>query len=36
MKKRIKWEKVRKAFQIIATIITSIVGSLAVQSCMGQ
>jgi uncharacterized membrane protein len=31
---KIKWSTVKMVLQIIATIITSIVGTIAVQSCM--
>ena len=31
---KIKWSTVKTVLQIIATIITSIVGTIAVQSCM--
>ena len=30
---RIKWTKVAKVLKLVATIITTIVGTLAVQSC---
>ena len=33
--KKIKWSTVRKVLQVIATIITTIAGTIAVQSCMG-
>ena len=33
--KNSKWAAVRKELQILATIITTIAGTLAVQSCMG-
>ena len=33
--KKIKWSTVRKVLQVIATIITAIAGTIAVQSCMG-
>ena len=33
--KKIKWSTVRKVLEIIATIITTIAGTIAVQSCMG-
>ena len=33
--KKIKWSTVRKVLQVIATIITTIAGTIAVQSCRG-
>jgi len=33
--KKIKWSTVRKVLQVIATIITTIAGTITVQSCMG-
>ena len=32
----IKWNTVKQVLQIIATIITTIIGTLAVQSCVGM
>ena len=32
--KKIKWSTVRRVLRVLATIITTIVGTLAVQSCM--
>ena len=30
-----KWSTIKKVLQIIATIITTIAGTICVQSCMG-
>ena len=32
--KKIKWSTVRKVLEILATIITTIAGTIAVQSCV--
>ena len=31
--KKIKWTTVKKVLQVIATIISTVVGTIAVQSC---
>jgi len=33
--KKITWSTVKKVLQVLATIITSIAGAIAVQSCRG-
>ena len=31
---KIRWDQIKQILQIVATVITAILGSLAVQSCM--
>ena len=32
---KVNWTKVAKVLKLVATVITSVLGTLAVQSCMG-
>ena len=33
---KIKWSTIKQVLQIVATIITTVLGTLAVQSCSSQ